>query len=198
MTKSPWLLKLAPEQTITSVLEGVTRSADIDLSLHQSLDYAISLTRADMGTLQRLDPQEDCLHIVASRGFSTDALEFFATVRRSTNSTCAIALTRRMRVFVGDISNSYLFVGTKELEMLHAVGIAAAQSTPLISSTGWLCGVITTHFRTPQVESVIDKKSLDRFALELADSLALRESPTGIEDPAARRSTNDRQQLERQ
>jgi GAF domain-containing protein len=192
MTKSRWLLKLASEQAITSVLEGVTRSADIDLPLHRTLDYAISLTGADMGTLQRLDAQEDCLHIVASRGFSTEALEFFSTVRRSTNSTCAIALTRRMRVFVGDIANSYLFVGTKELEMLRAVGVAAAQSTPLITSTGRLCGVITTHFRSPQVESVIDEKSFDRFALELADSLALRRSATGIDDFAARRGANDR------
>jgi hypothetical protein len=111
----------------------------------------------------------------ASRGFSSELLTFFRTVRRDTNTTCAAALTQRMCVFVGDVSTSYLFVGTRELDTLRAAGIAAAQSTPLISSSGRLWGVVTTHFQKPQIESEFDYVPLDRLAVQVADGLEQRE-----------------------
>ena len=163
-------------QQIGDIRQRLRTSEDVDAELLQVLDIAIGITGADMGTLQRFDEENDCLTIVVSRGFSSEALNFFATVRRDTNTTCAAALTRRMRVFVEDVSTSYLFVGTRELDMLRACGIAAVQSTPLISSDGRLWGVLTTHFQKPQIESEFDPAPLDRLAVQVADSLERRES----------------------
>lgn len=160
---------------IDAALQRLRNSRDVGADLLQALDIAIGITGADMGTLQRFDESADCLKIVASRGFSTEALAFFGVVRRDTNTTCAAARTRRMGVFVGDVSTSYLFVGTPELDMLRAGGIAAVHSTPLIGSSGRLCGVLSTHFREPQIESDFDQAPLDRFALQVADSLEQRE-----------------------
>lgn len=140
------------------------------------LDIAIGMTGADMGTLQRFDEQIDGLELVASRGFSREALSFFGIVRRDTNTSCAAALTRRMRVFVEDISTSYLFVGTRELAVLSACNVAAVQSTPLIGSNGRLWGVVSTHFRATQNESEFDLAPLDRLAVQLADILRQRET----------------------
>lgn len=166
----------ATVQQIDTALRRLRNSKDVDTGLLQILDIAIGLTGADMGTLQRYDEETDCLKIVASRGLSNEALTFFGIVRRNTNTTCAVALTRRMRVFVEDVSTSYLFVGTRELDMLRACGIAAAQSTPLISSNGRLCGVFTTHFHKPQTESEFDPAALDRLAVQVADSLEQRKA----------------------
>jgi GAF domain-containing protein len=163
-------------QQIDPVLQRLRSSMDVGADLLRVLDIAIGMTSADMGTLQRFDESADCLKIVASRGFSSEALSFFGVVRRDTNTTCAVSLTRRMRVFVEDVSTSYLFVGTLELDMLRAGGIAAVQSTPLISSNGRLWGVFTTHFREPQIESEFDHAPLDGFALQVADNLEQRES----------------------
>jgi len=169
-------------QQIGAVLQRLRNSKDIGADLLQVLDIAIGMTGADMGSLQRFDERTDCLTIVASRGFSSEALNYFGIVRRDTNTTCAAALTRRMRVFVEDVSRSYLFVGTRELDMLRAGGVAAAQSTPLISSNGRLWGVFTTHFHKPQIEREFDPAPLDRLAVELADSLEQREaSPQELE-----------------
>ncbi|MDI3562576.1 GAF domain-containing protein [Bradyrhizobium sp. Arg816] len=158
-----------------AVLQRLRNSKDVGADLLRVLDIAIGIAGADMGTLQRFDERADCLTIVASRGFSTEALTFFGVVRRDTNTTCAVALMRRMRVFVEDVSTSYLFIGTRELDMLRAGGIAAVQSTPLISSNGHLWGVFTTHFREPQIESEFDHARLDRLAVQVADSLEQRE-----------------------
>ena len=171
------LLDVATEQRIDAILQRLGNSKDVGADLLQVLDIAIGITGADMGTLQRFDERADCLTICASRGFSTEALTFFGVVRRDTATTCAAALMRRMRVFVEDVSTSYLFVGTRELDMLLASGIAAVQSTPLISSSGHLWGVFTTHFRELQIESEFDHAALDRFALQVADSLEQREGP---------------------
>lgn len=168
-------LDAATGQQIDAVLQRLRNSEDAGADLLQVLDIAIGLTGAEMGTLQRFDEGADCLTIVASRGFSTEALTFFGVVRRDTNTTCAAALMRRMRVFVEDISTSYLFVGTPELDMLSASGIAAVQSTPLISSNGHFWGVFTTHFHKPQIESEFDHAPLDRLAVQVADRLEQRE-----------------------
>jgi GAF domain-containing protein len=165
----------ATGEQIDAVLQRLRNSKDVDADLLQVLDIAIGITGADMGTLQRFNEDTDCLTIVASRGFSSEALAFFSIVRRDTNTTCAAALMRRMRVFVEDVSTSYLFVGTRELDMLRAGGISAVQSTPLISSTGRLWGVFTTHFREPQIESEFDHAPLDRLAVQVADSIEQRE-----------------------
>jgi GAF domain-containing protein len=169
-------LDAAIEQNIDAVLLQLRNSRNIRPDLMPILDLAIGITGADMGTLQCFDENTDCLNLVASRGFSSQALSFFAVVRRDTNTTCAAALTRRMRVFVENVSTSYLFVGTPELHMLSADGIAAAQSTPLISSNGRLWGMLTTHFRHEQIESEFDHAPLDRLAVQIADSLEQRES----------------------
>jgi GAF domain-containing protein len=175
MAKLTESLDMATEQPFDAVLQLLMKSQDIEPHLQTILDAAITMAHADMGTLQRLDQQDDCLRIVVSRGFSREALAFFGTVRRDTNTTCAAALTRRMRVFAEDVSTSYLYVGTPELDMLRVAGIAAAQSTPLISSNGRLWGVFTTHFRAPQRESDFDHAAFDRLAVEVADRLEQRE-----------------------
>jgi GAF domain-containing protein len=167
-------------QRIDVILQRLRKSKDVNPHLQQVLDAAITMTGADMGTLQRYDEKNDCLRIVASRSLSDEALSFFGVVRRDTNSTCSVALTRRMHVFVADVSTSYLFVGTRELDMLRATGVAAVQSTPLISSNGRLLGVFTTHFREPRSE--INRVALDRLAVQLADTLEQRERLTSSRD----------------
>jgi hypothetical protein len=65
-------------------------------------------------------------------GIPVHALKHFEIVRRDSNSPCAAALKRRMRVIVDDVSTSYLMVGTPELDLMREVGVAAVYSTPLI------------------------------------------------------------------
>jgi GAF domain-containing protein len=161
------------ELRLECILQRVRRAdaQDMKLLLHDVLDVAIEVAAADMGTLQRYDRANDCLQIVASEGFAEGSLKPFEIVRRNTNSTCAAAFTRRMRVIVDDVTTNYIFVGTKELELMQVAGIAAAHSTPIIASSGRLCGVFTTHFREPQRETRYDPAPLDRLAVHLADHL---------------------------
>jgi GAF domain-containing protein len=175
---------------VASVLARLRTTKNFGSGLLPLLDRAIGMTGANMGTLQRFDEKADCLELVASQGFSRKALSFFRIVRRDINTSCAAAVTRRMRVFVGDISTSYL-LGTRELAMLSAGGIAAVQSTPLISSNGRFWGVLSTHSRETQRESDFDLAPLDRLAVQIADNLSQSERPAPRLGDAARSNRGD-------
>ncbi|MGY3362455.1 hypothetical protein ACVWZK_009118 [Bradyrhizobium sp. GM0.4] len=131
--------------------------------------------------MQQYDSAEDCLRIVASYGLTDQALTLFRIVRRGTNSTCAAALRQRMRVVVGNIAASYLFVGTRELTALQEAGVAAAHSTPIIVDNGQLWGVLTVHFRRAWEDAQYDPTPMERIAArfaERASRLAFRSRPS--------------------
>ena len=54
---------------------------------------------------------------------------------------------------------------------MREIGVAAVHSTPLISRSGRLWGVFSTHFRQPQPDTRYDPAPLDRLAIHLADCL---------------------------
>ena len=97
---------------VEAILKRLSQVEDVESYLSEVLDATIMAAGADMGTLQRFDDEEDCLRIVASRGFPDRVLKYFEIVRRDSHTSCGAALKRRMRVVVDDVSTSYLYVGT--------------------------------------------------------------------------------------
>jgi hypothetical protein len=150
---------------------------------HEILDAAIEIAGADMGVMYRFDEEHDCLRIVASQGFSDQQLKSFAVVGRDANTTSAVACDKRLRVVVNDVSTNTFFHGSPKLNVLHELGVAAVHSTPIISASGRLWGVFTTHFRAPQMPESYEPLMLDRLAVELADCLdRLASRPGGMEE----------------
>jgi hypothetical protein len=111
---------------------------------------------------------EDC----GSRGFSAPFLEFFATVAAHTNSACGAALNNRLRIIVDDVTTNYLFVATPAFDVMLAANALAVHSTPLLSRSGRLMGVLSTHWRHPLRGMPYDPAPLDGLAAQLARSPA--------------------------
>jgi hypothetical protein len=76
-----------------------------------------------------------------------------------------------MRITVDDVATSYLFVGTAALDAMMAANALAAHSTPLLSRSGRLMGVISTYWQRPLQGMPYDPAPLDRMATHLADCL---------------------------
>jgi GAF domain-containing protein len=159
------------DHRLQEAIDRIGQADDVSASLHEVLVGAIALTDADLGTIRQYDVGEDCLKIVTSHGFPDDVLANFLIVRRDTNSSCAVAFKQRMRVVVHDVTKSYLFIGTRELSLLQQGGVAAVHSSPLITGSGRLWGVITMHFREQLQEVDYEPAALDRLAQPLADRL---------------------------
>jgi hypothetical protein len=82
-----------PIQRVDCLLKRLAEEEDFDTLLNEVLDVAIEAAGADKGTLQRYDEREDCLKIVANRGFSHHLLKHFEILRRDQFVLCRSAQT---------------------------------------------------------------------------------------------------------
>jgi GAF domain-containing protein len=87
---------------------------------------------------------DDRLRLLASHGFDSATVEAFEWVSTDTGTVCAEALRTGRRVIVPDIEMCH-FIGATAHEGLRKSGIRAVQSTPLISRSGRLVGMISNH-----------------------------------------------------
>ena len=86
-------------------------------------------------------------------------------------AACGTALKSRGRVIVEDVTQSQIFRGTPALEVLLDAGVRAVQSTPLIAGSGFMAGVISTHWSSPYRPSDRDLFSLDLLVSNLSEWL---------------------------
>lgn len=107
-----------------------------------AVSAAVFATGSDMGTLQLLRPQG--LLLVAQRNFKPPFLDYFGCVTHE--GTCGAALQKASRVIVEDVQSHAIFAGTPAAEVMASADANAVQSTPLVSPSGELLGVISTHY----------------------------------------------------
>jgi two-component system CheB/CheR fusion protein len=181
----------ASERSLAAELAGMARLQEVSTRLVQSsdptsllleiVDAAIALTAADMGNIQLLDPNFGTLKIVASRGFECPFLEFFNTVHEGQTS-CGTAMQKVERVVIEDVTTSSVFAGTPALDVLLSAGVRAVESTPLVSRSGRLVGMLSTHYRAPHRPADRDLHVLDLLARQAADWMERTQAETALHD----------------
>jgi hypothetical protein len=94
-----------------------------------------------------------------------------------------MALSAGCRVIVPDIEACDAMVGTADLTAHRRSDIRAGQSTPLVSRSGQLLGMISTYWRKPHRPTECQRQPSDVLARQAADLIergvaenALRES----------------------
>jgi PAS domain S-box-containing protein len=134
--------------------------------LEEVLEATIALVHADFGNVQLYDLLAGRLKIVAQRGFRQDFIDYFNNVEEGAGS-CGTALQRGERVMVEDVLTDPIFV--PHLKIVTAAGYRAVQSTPLMSRSGKLLGMISTHFRQPHRPSERELRFVDLYARRAAE-----------------------------
>lgn len=150
-----------PEHDTPSVPEFMERKFDVHepgLVLQVALDSTIAATGAQFGSMQLLEP--DGLHLVVQHGFAKSFLDFFACVKGE-DTTCAIAMAKRTRIVAEDVEAHPIYRGKPSGKAMLEANARAVQSTPLISASGDVLGVFSTHYDHPRTlggneEAVID------------------------------------------
>jgi PAS domain S-box-containing protein len=173
--RSEEAIRVLNEQ-LSADLSAITRMQQMSTRLAQAEDFAqlldeivaagTEITGADMGNIQLF--QNGVLQIVSQRGFAAPFLEFFERVGHG-SAACGTALERRARIIVEDILLSPIFIGTPALDVMLAADVRAVQSTPLISRSGRLLGMFSTHYRTPRRPGDRELRMLDLLARQAAD-----------------------------
>ncbi|HET9831110.1 MAG TPA: PAS domain S-box protein [Vicinamibacterales bacterium] len=141
--------------------------AKVEDVLLEIVDTAIDVAHADFGNIQLLDPKTSTLRIAAQRGFAQAWIDYWNTVTEG-KGTCGTTLNRRKRVVVEDVEQSSIF-SSADLDMQRKAGVRAVQSTPLVSRSGELIGVLSTHVKRPGRPNEHTLLLLDLLAREAAD-----------------------------
>ncbi len=142
---------------------------NVEALYERVLDGAIGLMSADMGSMQMLDRGRSELKLIASRGFHPESAAFWQWVRLDSDCTCGQALSSGARVIVPDVEACALMAGTADLGSYRRSAIRAVQSTPLVSRSGRLLGMISTHWREPYQPTERALRQLDVLARQAAD-----------------------------
>jgi PAS domain S-box-containing protein len=152
------------------------------------LDVAISIMRSDYASMQMLYPERDQggeLRLLAFRGFNPDSAKFWEWVRTDSESTCGVALRTVRRVIVSDVEQCAFMAGTEDLATYLQTGIRAVQTTPLISRSGKLVGMISTHWRNRYEPLEHDLRILDVLARQAADLIERAQAETTLRESEA-------------
>jgi PAS domain S-box-containing protein len=143
------------------------REGDVHALLEEVLEAALAITGADRGGIQLVDPKSEVMRIAVQRGFEGALLAFFDMVPVQ-QAACAQGIASDGRLVAEDVASDPFFSGEGRRLMLEA-GIQAMQSTPLLSRSGTLLGLLSTHFRKAHRPAERELRMLDLFARQAAD-----------------------------
>lgn len=141
------------------------------------VEAAVAITGSQFGTMQLLCPPDDPsghggeLQLLAQRGLPPEAVGFWQWVSPAAFSSCTLALKFGQRAIVPDFEQWDDISGTPDLLAFRSAGIRSAQTTPLLSRSGKLLGMISTHWSEPHQPSDRDLRMLDIVARQAADIL---------------------------
>src|SRR5262249_41310558 len=152
----------------------VREGNDFDGCLNVILRMATAVTGAPKGSIQLFDKQSGALIIAAQRGFESPFLGSFAHVT-SDDLARGPDLNLLDRVIVKDIRQSDVVAGQPALAVMREAGVRAFHSTPLISSSGKVMGMVSTHYHAPRRPSRRELRWMDLLARQTADYLERKE-----------------------
>jgi diguanylate cyclase (GGDEF)-like protein/PAS domain S-box-containing protein len=155
--------------------------SDLKTVLDEVLDASIAMLDAAMGCIELYHPQTGTLEIVTQRGFRQDFLVHFRASRAGDGSASARVIKTGQRVIIEDVEADADYA--PHCRIAGSAGYRAVQSTPFVSRSGQLLGVLSTHFHHPHRPSERDLRLLDLYANQATDLIeriraeqALRES----------------------
>jgi signal transduction histidine kinase len=140
---------------------------EIPNALAEVLDATMQIQNADFGKVQVYNPTLQVLELVAHRGFPEKLLGYFASVSRDHDSASGIAFKLKQRVIIEDVESYSDYPLNRDVAAL--AGYRAAQATPLLSRSGELLGMLSTHFRRPRRPTERELRILDLYARQAAD-----------------------------
>jgi PAS domain S-box-containing protein len=142
--------------------------------------------RSDFASMQLLHLERGELRLLTHRGFSPEAAHQWEWVRASSACACGVALATGERVIVPDVESCVFMAGTEQLATYRQTGIRAVQTTPLLSRSGKLLGMISTHWGRPHEPSERDLRLFDILARQAADLIERKRADEELRESEGR------------
>lgn len=180
VTNAELQLELDSAKHLQSLSSRLIEDDDPDALYEHILDAAMALMHSEMASMQLFVPDRNELRLLAWRGFHPESAAFWQWVSLDSASSCGNALRDMQRVFLSDIERPDSGITGDDLEHYRLCGIRSVQSTPLISRTGKLLGMISTHWRAPHAIDERELTLLDVVARQAADMIERRDAEAEV------------------
>jgi GAF domain-containing protein len=135
----------------------------------QLVNAASAIMHSEMATMQMLVPEKNELLLLASEGFDPQVIKHWEWVKIGAESSCGTALKKNKRVIITDIETSEYITSEENRAAHRLAGIRTAHSTPLITRSGILIGMISTHWNTVHEPTERELNLFDVLARQAAD-----------------------------
>ncbi len=136
---------------------------DVQSLYRELLDAAVEIMGADSGTIHSLEPDFGALYLLEVRGLPEGVWDHRERTPREALTSYAEAARTSRRVITDYLTDEGIQETAEARSHLDA-GIRTAQSTPLISRSGQVMGILTTHWH--------DAPEIPDRSLYLLDTLA--------------------------
>jgi PAS domain S-box-containing protein len=178
-----WLEReLMDSQRLQEASARLVAEADLSALLDESLNAAISITHAQMGTIHLAEGEDaTALRLLSYIGFQPGALTDFKQLRPQDETPCFVAIQAGKRVVIADFEKNHSLDNPAHAELLRA-GVRAGQWTPLFSRPGRLLGVIATFWDHPHQASGRELRLLDLLARQMGDLVERQQAEARLRD----------------
>ncbi|WP_336345521.1 GAF domain-containing protein [Halalkalicoccus ordinarius] len=177
--------ELAATRELQEISTRLIQEEDVDALYDEILDAVVTVMDADFARLQLRDSDQGGLRLLADAGFE-ETTPLWERVTPESNGPCSVALETDRRVVVSDVETCEFMAGTEDRETLLETGIRAVQSTPLVSRSGEVIGMLSTHWKTPHEPSERDLRLLDVLARQATDLINNRQSEEALRESEER------------
>jgi len=174
--------ELADSEQLQKISAALIEAGGVKVLYQQILDAAVTVMHSEMASMQMFHPERNELELLAYKGFHPDSAAFWKWVRVDSGSTCGAALRTGERVIVEDVETCEFMAGTADLDAYRKSGIRAVQSTPLVSRSGRVLGMISNHWREPHLPSERDWRLFGILTRQAADLIERNEAEAKMRD----------------
>jgi PAS domain S-box-containing protein len=176
-------IELDATQQLQSISSELIHEQGIEALYDKLVEAAAAIMGSDYASMQMLYPQRGSageLRLLAFRGFDPEAATFWEWVRADSGCTCGEAMRTGQRAIAPDVATCDFMAGTDDQTAYLRAGIHAAQSTPLISRSGRLLGMLSTHWRKPHQPKESGLRRFDILARQAADLMERKQAETAL------------------
>lgn len=139
---------------------------DLQFILEEALRTAAEIDKTNMGILSIYRPDRNHVHLGSSLGFDAEYLKSLET-SASSCSASGMCFQQRRRVVVEDVVADPAFAAFQNVA--RRGGFRSAHSTPLVTRSGNIVGVLTTYSRQPYRPTERAMRLIDVYARQAAD-----------------------------
>ncbi|MBW3127766.1 CheR family methyltransferase [Hymenobacter profundi] len=194
---------LAGMQRLHELHAKLATETNLQAALEELVALACDFTHTDRGCVQLVSEDGQQLEMYAYQGYTETNPFIQHFLRTDSGAACDVVRRDRTRLLIEDVETFAPLLGTQDREITLAEGIRATQSTPLITRSNGVIGVLSNQFRQPHRPTEHQLQLLDLLAWTAADFIerhraiqALEQVSIGLEQQVQDRTAQLHQSTE--